>query len=76
MVFEYLLGTASGVMGAYYKKYVNPMQSLPSTIVVEQGHEINKDGKVYVHLQEESSQLNISISGTAVYVKDIEIEIE
>ncbi|MEG0471721.1 MAG: PhzF family phenazine biosynthesis isomerase [Solibacillus sp.] len=74
-VEDAVTGTASGVMGAYYEKYVKSMQPFPSTIIVEQGHEINKDGKVYVHLEEESSQLNISISGTAVFVKDIEIEI-
>ena len=68
-------GTASGVMGAYYKKYVNANLSLPATLVVEQGHEMNKDGKVFVHLQG-NEQLNVSISGPAVYVKEIHIEIE
>ncbi len=72
-----ITGTASGVMGAYYKKYVNKDISLPTTVIVEQGHEMNKDGRVYVHLKEdEEKQLNISISGTAVFVKDIEVEIE
>ena len=63
-------------MGAYYKKYVNKDISLPATLIVEQGHEINKDGRVYVHVKEEKEQLDISISGTAVFVKNIEIEIE
>ncbi|RST56951.1 PhzF family phenazine biosynthesis isomerase [Siminovitchia terrae] len=67
-------GTASGVMGAYYKTFVNKDTKLPTTLIVEQGHEINKDGRVYVHVRGELDQLDISISGTAVYVKDIEIE--
>ncbi|MEK4424617.1 PhzF family phenazine biosynthesis isomerase [Solibacillus sp. FSL K6-1523] len=71
-----ITGTASGVMGAYYKKYVNQYINLPTTLIVEQGHEINKDGQVYVHVNEENEQLDISISGTAVFVKNIEIEIE
>ncbi|WP_397539043.1 PhzF family phenazine biosynthesis protein [Rummeliibacillus pycnus] len=70
-----ITGTASGVMGAYYKRYVNKDISLPTTLIVEQGHEINKDGRVYVHVKEEE-QLDISISGTAVFVKNIEVEIE
>ncbi|MGM0920561.1 MAG: PhzF family phenazine biosynthesis isomerase [Bacillota bacterium] len=69
-------GTASGVMGAYYKTFVNKDTRLPTTLIVEQGHEINKDGRVYVHVKGEQDQLDISISGTAVYVKNIEIEIE
>lgn len=70
-------GTASGVMGAYYKTFVNKdTRLLPKTFIVEQGHEINKDGRVYVHVKGEQEQLDISISGTAVYVKDIEIEID
>ncbi|MEG0439345.1 MAG: PhzF family phenazine biosynthesis isomerase [Solibacillus sp.] len=71
-----ITGTASGVMGAYYKKYVNKDIRLPATLIVEQGHEINKDGRVYVHVKEDDEQLDISISGTAVFVKDIEVEIE
>ncbi|MBS4207298.1 PhzF family phenazine biosynthesis isomerase [Bacillus sp. FJAT-50079] len=69
-------GTASGVMGAYYKKYINKNISLPATLIVEQGHEINKDGRVYVHVKEKEGELDISISGTAVFVKNIEIELE
>jgi PhzF family phenazine biosynthesis protein len=65
-------GTGSGVMGAYYKKYVNPSVQLPTTFKVEQGHEMNKDGLVYVHLDETGQELNISISGSAVFVKNIE----
>lgn len=71
-----ITGTASGVMGAYYKKYVKKDISLPATLIVEQGNKINKDGQVYVHIKEAKEQLDISISGTAVFVKNIEVEIE
>lgn len=68
-------GTASGVMGAYYKKYVEPELPLPATLIMEQGHEIDKDGKVYVHIEERDEQMAISISGTAVYVKDLTVDL-
>jgi PhzF family phenazine biosynthesis protein len=68
-------GTASGVMGAYYKTYVEPTLPLPATLIMEQGHEIHKDGKVYVHVEEKDEQLSVSISGTAVYVKEMIIEL-
>ncbi|TSB45957.1 PhzF family phenazine biosynthesis protein [Alkalicoccobacillus porphyridii] len=66
-------GTASGVMGAYYVKYIDQAAPLPKQLLVEQGHEMNKDGKVYVHVSEQNDELQISITGTAVYVQDIEI---
>ncbi|MBS4201735.1 PhzF family phenazine biosynthesis isomerase [Bacillus sp. FJAT-49732] len=75
-VEDAVTGTASGVMGAYYKTFVNEDMSLPTTFIVEQGHEMEKDGRVYVHVNGEHGNLEISISGTAVYVKDIEVEIE
>ena len=60
-------------MGAYYKTYVNPALELPTTLQVEQGHEMNKAGQVFVHLEELHHELTISISGTAVFVKHIEL---
>ena len=68
-------GTGSGVMGAYLKTYVNPSLSLPTTLRVEQGHEIGKDGIVHVHVDENDAELSISISGTAVFVKKMVVEI-
>lgn len=66
-------GTGSGVMGAYYKTFVEPSLHLPVTLKVEQGHEMNKDGLVYVHLEEIAQEISISISGTAVFVRAIEL---
>jgi PhzF family phenazine biosynthesis protein len=66
-------GTASGVLGAYYQTYVKK-QTLPQTIFVEQGIEMNRDGQVAVHVTGEN-QLQIAISGTAVYVDTIVINL-
>lgn len=68
-------GTASGVMGAYYQKFVHREIQIPSTLIVEQGHERNKDGKVYVHLEGQRDELDVYISGNAVYVKEFMIEL-
>ncbi|WP_078392798.1 PhzF family phenazine biosynthesis protein [Shouchella patagoniensis] len=68
-------GTASGVMGAYYQKFVHREIQLPSTLIVEQGHEMNKDGKVYVHLEGQRDELDVYISGNAVHVKEFMVEL-
>jgi len=67
-------GTASGVMGAYYLNYVD--RNLPSiNFDVEQGQEIGRDGRVHVEVyRTESNQMDVFISGTAVYVSDLNIE--
>lgn len=67
-------GTASGVMGAYYLTYID--QKLDSfECVVEQGQEIEKDGRVSVKvLRTKESSMDVYVSGTAVYVRDLEIQ--
>jgi PhzF family phenazine biosynthesis protein len=66
-------GTASGVMGAYYLTYIN--QELESfKFTVEQGQEIFKDGRVHVEVIRNSDNMDVFISGTAVFVKEMEIE--
>ncbi|GAX90196.1 isomerase [Effusibacillus lacus] len=64
-------GTASGVMGAYYLTYMNP--KLDSVeFVVEQGQEIDRDGRVAVKARKNgSAAMEIYISGTAVFVTDL-----
>lgn len=66
-------GTASGVMGAYYLKYIDPhLGSIQFD--VEQGQEIGRDGKVNVEVSRlDSDKMDVFISGTAVYVKELEI---
>ncbi|KXY04008.1 PhzF family phenazine biosynthesis isomerase [Bacillus paranthracis] len=68
-------GTASGVMGAYYATYVKKDFDHEMELIVEQGQEIHKDGRVTVYVTKdvESEKLQIDIAGTAVYVKEFEV---
>lgn len=68
-------GTASGVMGAYYAKYINNKYDEPINLIVEQGHEIGKDGRVAVHVSDESDLLDVEITGEAVYMKEIQVKL-
>lgn len=67
-------GTASGVMGAYYAKYIQPSLS-EFELIMEQGQEINRDGVVFVHIRNQEEKIKVEISGTAVYVNEISIKI-
>lgn len=68
-------GTASGVMGAYYATHVEKDFDHEMELIVEQGQEIHKDGRVTVYVTKdvESEKLQIDIAGTAVYVKEFEV---
>ncbi|ALQ68995.1 PhzF family phenazine biosynthesis isomerase [Bacillus thuringiensis] len=70
-------GTASGVMGAYYATYLEKDFDHEMELIVEQGQEIRKDGRVtvYVTKVEGNANLHIDIAGTAVYVKEFEVSI-
>ncbi|MEC5239282.1 PhzF family phenazine biosynthesis isomerase [Bacillus mycoides] len=70
-------GTASGVMGAYYERYLKKDFDHELELIVEQGQEINKDGRVMVYVTKdvENEKLQIDIAGTAVYVKEFEVSI-
>ena len=68
-------GTASGVMGAYYATYIGPNFHSSLHLLVEQGMEINRDGRVQVIVTRNNDKLDIEIKGNAVYVKEFEITI-
>jgi PhzF family phenazine biosynthesis protein len=68
-------GTASGVMGAYYITYIEPSIN-EIELIVEQGEELCRHGEVCVHVRRNSNEINISISGTAVYTNEIIINYE
>ncbi|MET3937470.1 PhzF family phenazine biosynthesis protein [Paenibacillus sp. PvP094] len=68
-------GTASGVMGAYYLTYVN-READQVKFVVEQGHEIGRDGKVEVSVIREGDGMDVRIKGTAVFVREMNIELD
>ncbi len=59
-------GTASGVMGAYYMKYLSDKDEL--SLIVEQGQELEKDGQVHVYVKKSNSEIEVKIEGTAVFV--------
>jgi PhzF family phenazine biosynthesis protein len=65
-------GTASAVMGVYYAEYLSNQPS--HTLLIEQGKEMNKDGRVKVHITKENGEYEIEISGHAVFVKEFEIQ--
>lgn len=69
-------GTASGVMGAFYAKYINNNFKEPLNLIVEQGHEIEKDGRVVVQVSRNSESFDVQITGNAVYVKDFQVLLE
>lgn len=66
-------GTASGAMGAYFLTYIDPQPRL--RLLVEQGHEIGRDGRVLVEVERTQAGIQTSIEGTAVYEKAWEIDI-
>lgn len=68
-------GTASGVMGAYYLTYVN-READQVNFVVEQGHEIGRDGKVEVSVTRQGQGMDVRIKGTAVFVREMNIELD
>jgi predicted PhzF superfamily epimerase YddE/YHI9 len=62
-------------MGAYYAKYIQNDVNDSIELVVEQGTEIQKDGRVKVNVKKVNSTYDIEITGNAVYVKEMEFQI-
>ena len=65
-------GTASGVMGAYYAENVANDFDTKLTLLIEQGIEIEKDGRVKVEVTKNNQTYDIEITGNAVFVKEFE----
>lgn len=61
-------GTASGVMGAYYIKYIKNVDN--ARLRIEQGHEIGRDGLVKVSVAIRDSKIDVKISGTSIFIKE------
>lgn len=68
-------GTASGVMGAYYLNYVN-QEVNEKDFVVEQGHEMGRDGRVQVKVTRQQHEMDVRIRGTAVFVAEMSVQIK
>ncbi|MFC3344746.1 PhzF family phenazine biosynthesis protein [Paenibacillus abyssi] len=65
-------GTASGVMGAYYARYIDK-QAPSLNLLIEQGHEIGRDGRIRVSVTENGNE--IKVTGNAIYVNEFEVSI-
>ncbi|WP_145047619.1 PhzF family phenazine biosynthesis isomerase [Paenibacillus xylanexedens] len=68
-----ITGTASGVMGAYYLTYLD-QEASNIEFIVEQGTEVHKDGQVLVDVSRRQEGIDVYISGTGVYVREIHVE--
>ncbi|GGP16347.1 PhzF family phenazine biosynthesis protein [Oceanobacillus neutriphilus] len=75
-VEDAVTGTASGVMGAYYAQYIRKDSKEALKLVVEQGNEIGKDGRVGVQVSENGESYDVQITGSAVFVNELNIMIE
>lgn len=62
-------GTASGVMGAYFLKYIN--KGSAANIKIEQGQEMGKDAIIGVQVNVSDNEYLVKIQGTAQFVKEI-----
>lgn len=67
-------GTASGVMGAYYARYIDKLSD-QLELLVEQGQEMDKDGRVHVTVTKNHDSHEVEITGTARFVKEFDIDI-
>ncbi|MUT66555.1 PhzF family phenazine biosynthesis protein [Paenibacillus sp. NEAU-GSW1] len=65
-------GTASGVMGAYYNRYIYQRTDYQLSLIVEQGQEIGRDGRVHVTVTNGNI---IEISGHCVHVNDFDVSL-
>jgi PhzF family phenazine biosynthesis protein len=65
-------GTASGVMGAYYAKYIHPGHR-DYSLTIEQGKEVNRDGRVSVEVKVVDNDYQVRIGGTAVMVEEMRV---
>ncbi|MEK3837194.1 MULTISPECIES: PhzF family phenazine biosynthesis protein [unclassified Paenibacillus] len=65
-------GTASGVMGAYYSRYIGGQgQASSFELLIEQGLEIGRDGRVQVSVSDNGN--TIEVTGNAVYVNEFDV---
>ncbi|QDP39399.1 PhzF family phenazine biosynthesis isomerase [Radiobacillus deserti] len=74
-VEDAITGTASGVMGAYYATFIDNCFEKPLNLVVEQGQEINKDGRVRVQVSRDEQNLEVEITGSAIYVEEFDLDL-
>lgn len=59
-------GTASGVLGAYYQEFICGQPRMSQPIVIEQGYEVDREGKVLVWAEKNNDNYTVRIAGSAV----------
>lgn len=73
-VEDAVTGTAAGVLGAYYRRYVAKHNDVRQPLVVEQGYEIGREGVVQVWARRQGDEYSVRIAGNACFIRDIEID--
>ncbi len=66
-------GTASGVLGAYYREFISPSRG-PSPLVVEQGQEVGRDGRVLVWAERDGGSYRVRTAGTGCCIGEVSVE--
>ncbi len=68
-------GTASGVLGAYYRQFIANHGDVKQPLVIEQGYEVKREGTVQVWAAKQGDNYSVRIAGSACFVRDIEIDL-
>jgi PhzF family phenazine biosynthesis protein len=66
-------GTASGVLGAYYREHVAPAAASP--LLIEQGQEVGRDRRVRVWVERRDGAWHVRVGGTGCVVREMAIEV-
>lgn len=74
-VEDAVTGTATGVLGAYLAKYIRKNAEKTLNLVVEQGQEMNKNGRVKVNVSRSGDNYDVVITGSAVYVGEFDVSL-
>lgn len=69
-------GTASGVLGAYYREFVQAAGDQAPPLLVEQGLEVGRDGRVRVWAVKENASYAVRIAGTGCLVGELTVDLE
>lgn len=66
-------GTASGVLGAYCLEFIRAAADMP--LVVEQGQEVGRDGRVWVWVEKREGEYDVRVGGTGCFVREMAIDL-
>lgn len=64
-------GTASGVLGAYYQEFIAKPRYEPQPMVIEQGYEVGREGRVVVWTERHMDGYAVRIGGSAVLAGEV-----